>query len=258
MNSLMARLDELSESNKRLFYSNTMSRILYYDDKSFDCEINPFMMSKASIPQSPARHCTYEFGKLTIPVKIYIAPPETETLAYSGAYSDFVTCVLKAYPVYQTHDFKKKLARDYAVFALEKIYNHGPLTVKRTKECFYKNCHDPNDLGQLLADYMHINLIVFDNLKINVFSPNSIFRVYVPTIYIYCYGDDYHYMKNELTSVFSNEDSINYRILKLFTLNAIRDTSILSQPIGLSNNSLIKAFEQTNTKMTLIEFFSIV
>lgn len=205
---LLNRLNELCELNKQFFFRNTKKNHILYFDNSFndDLDINftKFQMNNNVID------CINNFSLF---IELYLPINEFQfeeyenliliLLQYSNKFKNI--CV---------KEFYTELLKKYKIFNLHKKYNYN-----NTKLSINLQSTESHYFRQLLADYLSINIIIFDDKKFDIYPVNLIYSTFNPTIFIY-YKNEYYHVKKKITnlSIFYSNHAITYKILK-FEIN---------------------------------------
>jgi len=228
--SLLAKIDELSDANKNIFCGKqkNLSEILYYDDEENKSDMNIFVKNDSdtlftvnkNIIQRIVSGNINNYKKLSQYVKSYI---DIEQYNMGNQYNTIVDCILSVLS-YFNYDgismFYKKILREYDIYNLHKKYNYLSHKINRNelRNLILDKDEKHNNFRQFLSDYLNINLVIFDNNQINIYSKDFKYEIYRPTIIIYEYNNKYQYLTNKHTDMklFLSEDEINHRLLKIY------------------------------------------
>jgi len=228
--SLLAKIDELSDANKNVFCGKqkNLSEVLFYDDEENGTDMNIFANNdkdtlfsvNSNMIQKIVSGDVDNYKKLSQYVKSYI---ELDNYNISKKYKTIVDCILSVLS-YFNYDgvsmFYKKILREYDIYNLHKKYNYLNHKINRNelRNLIIDKDEKHDHFKQFLADYLNINLVIFDNEGINIYSQEFKYEVYRPTIIIYEYDNQYQYLINKETEtkLFLSEDEINHRLFKLY------------------------------------------
>jgi len=231
--ALLQQIDRVSEQNKNVFcntnknnkHAKDISGILYFNDEEFQSNTN-FLENNnqeelytINVEEEKEKISTNTYKKLSQKVKLHV---DLEEYNLSHKYSNLTECILSVLKYYNYNAqnlFFKKLLKDFDIYKLFKKYNCKKRIRKAAlrKLIISKEDNDDN-VRQLLADYLNINLIILTNTEILTYCKENTYEVFRPTVVVYEYNGSYNSLSDKITnkSIFTSDDFINMKLAKYF------------------------------------------
>jgi len=261
--ALLNKIDELSDANKNIFCGKqkNLSEVLFYDDEENGTDMNIFANNNkdtlftvnSQLIQQIVDGNADNYKKLSQYVKSYIV---LDDYNMGKKYNTIVDCILSVLS-YFNYDgvsmFYKKLLREYDIYNLHKKFKYINHKINRNelRNLIIDRDEKHKHFKQFLADYLNINLVVFNNDTINIYSQEFKYEVYRPTIIIYEYDNKYQYLINKETEtkLFLSEDEVNHRLLKVYLNKEVLKYSETKPKVEISlNNILTKELQKEEPK----------
>ena len=217
--SFLDRLECLSEKNKNFFlrHNDGFNTILYFDDSEFDCNNNFLEHHHDNCHENEMIDMMSITNVTNFSKYIQVHIPEILNLKKSNKYDSIIKIILTLIPIYKTSDLHKIFLKKNMITQLFQEYKYGEkgMNLNDLKEIINNQSFDNDLFIQLISDYFKINLVIFTDNEIKVFSKESQYKTFIPTILIYQTTNEYFYMFSEHNcAFFTNNEKINGTILK--------------------------------------------
>lgn len=252
--ALLKQLDRVSEQNKNTFCNKNnrnakdISGILFFNDEEFQSNTNflenndqeALFAIKTDDEEKKVEIEAYK--KLSQKVKLHI---DLEEYNLSHKYSNLTECILSVLKYYNYNAqnlFFKKLLKDFDIHKLFKKYAYRKQIKKSILRKLIINKKDnDNNVRQLLADYLNINLIILTNTEISTYCKDKVYEIFRPTVIIYEYNGSFNSISDKITNkrVFTSDDYVNMKLMKYFI-----NKDLLSYQKKKKEQSVIEALKK--------------
>lgn len=232
-----ALLEQLDINKNKNYFLNdknkkNMSGILYFNDDTYEQQAN-FLdnIEKESLYTVKTSFNVVKeenidnFKNLSFKIKTHI---DLNKYNLNGKFYNITECLMNVLDFYNYNSrnlFFKKLLREFDIYKLYKKYNYRKLVKKSLLRKMLQEKNDEDEIIiQLMSDYLNINLILFSNNEMKVYSKDRIYEIYRPTIFIYKYNKIYYFLSDKQEKkIFTSDDKINLRIKKYFICESIKN-----------------------------------
>ena len=141
-----------------------------------------------------------------------------EKYTYKRKYT-FIECILNSLNFMENNSKEKfftRITRDFDSFKLFTKFNMKTICKKQElKELMIEQNDNDDKIRYLISSYLSINIILFTNNDLKLYTFNNSFEIFKPTIYIYENDNIFYLLTEGDKKVFTSNDDINYKINKI-------------------------------------------